>query len=214
MKNLKWRLLLVIVIVTLTACGGSNDESELDTHAYYEYEEAASYEESESETEAPELEAEEDEIEEVESGFTGFDDFLELDLGISMEEAIELLGSPTSETTMDLLGVETTTMVWLDINLSDSNSTTITFSDGEATSVMEAIFGRSDDVTLDDFSNLSTGMTELAVYEAIGVPYSVMVMEVLGATSTTVSWINSDLSVITIMFTDGVVSALSQIGLD
>lgn len=101
----------------------------------------------------------------------------------------------------------------MDISLDGGASTTVTFSDGYATSIMETS-ADSNNVSMADYNQISIGMTEAGVYEVLGAPYSVMVMEILGTTSTTVSWINSDFSSIAITFTDGVVSLSVQSNLD
>jgi len=219
MKKNKLILLTAMFVAALflTACDDGTDETEVatdPTEIVIEPTEETTESDVEPTEEVPDEPEETEEEVEDDSDFTGFYNYLDLNLGISIDEAVGLLGNPTSETTMDLLGTDTTTMVWMEINLSGSSSTTITFSDGYATSIMESIANRSRDVTSDDFAELSSGMTESEVYELIGAPYSVMVMDLLGTESTTVSWINDDFSIITISFTNGVVSSLSQVGLD
>ena len=187
----------------------------------YESEVVEESEESEAEiedeaTEEPEesAEIEEDENEPAVVGdFTSFAQFLTLNMGMSIDEVEEIMGEPMSSTSMDLLDVESTTNIWMDISLNGSTSTTVTFSDGYATSIMESS-ADSSDVSMADYDEISTGMTEVAVYEILGAPYSVTVMEILGTTSTTVSWINRDFSSIIITFTDGTAISSLQSNLD
>jgi len=139
--------------------------------------------------------------------FNGFEQFVTIQLGTSLEEAEALLGAPTSTMTMDLLGTESTTNSWWTTNLFRlSTSETVTFTDGYATSVMGTA-DASSNITADDANQISNGMSESEVYEILGAPYSVMVMELMGTSSTTVSWINSDFSSFIVTFTNGNVSS-------
>ena len=146
--------------------------------------------------------------------FTGFYQFTTIALSTSIDDAIALLGEPTSTMTMDVLGVESTTKSWWTINFFRlSTSETVTFTDGYATSVLSTA-DASSNISADDFSQISTGMTELEVYDILGMPYSVMIIEVMGTLSLTVSWTNADLSSGTVTFTNGIVSLTMDMGLN
>lgn len=212
-------LLMMLGLLTLVACGDETveetpealdttveevqDEEEID-------EEPAEEEEVEEEIDIEDEEEDDvDEVADETDDFTGFEQFLTIELGASIDEVTDALGTPSSTTTMDVLGTETTTKTWMDISLHDWDLTSVTFSDGYATTVMEMVTETSD-VSLADFNEISNGMTEAEVFEILGVPYSVTALEILGFTSTSVLWMNSDFSSIIITFSDGAVSMTVQ----
>ena len=179
-----------------------------------EPDEADEPEVDEAEVDEPD-EADEPEVEpDAVSSFTGFEQFLTLEMGMSISEVEEIMGVPMSTTSMDLLGIETVTKIWMNINLiSGSSSSTVTFSNGSVTSVLETMDDNSN-LSITDYNEISTDMSEVEVYEILGAPNSVMVMELMGSTSTTVSWVNRDFSSITITFTNGAISSSSQFNLN
>ena len=67
------------------------------------------------EAEASELEQTPEQEEPIE--FEGFQQFTTISLGSSIDDALDTLGRPTSTTTMDIMGAESTTKTWLTINL-------------------------------------------------------------------------------------------------
>ena len=116
--------------------------------------------------------------------------------------------------TIDMMGIESTTKSWWTINFFRlSTSETVTFTNGYATSVLSTA-DASSNISADDFSQVSTGMTELEVYNILGMPYSVTIIEVMGILSVTVMWINANLSSGTVTFTNGVVSSTMTMGLN
>jgi len=146
--------------------------------------------------------------------FTGFENMVSVELGMSIAAAHDFLGTPTSTMTMDLLGQESTTETWMGAFSFGSlpTTTTITFTDGYATSIMETT-DRSSDVTLDDYNEISIGMTESDLYDLLGMPYSVMFADILGTRMVTASWINADFTSITVTLMNGTVSSMLEMGL-
>lgn len=145
--------------------------------------------------------------------FTGFYQFTSLPLGTTIESAVNALGNPTSTTTMEILGSETTTNTWWTTNQFRLSTTeVITFTDGVTTSIMSTA-DHSSAITANDFNSVSSGMSEAEVFAILGSPYSVTIAEMLGITSITVMWINADLSSGTVTFTNGVVSSTMAMGL-
>jgi len=57
-------------------------------------------------------------------------------------------------------------------------------------------------------------MSEVEVFNILGVPYSVTIVELMGLTSITVMWINADFSSGTVTFTNGVVSSTMTMSLN
>ena len=136
-------------------------------------------------------------------GFTGFEQFVTIPLGTTMEEAIDQLGDPNSTITSDTLGNESITSTWWVINpYSLSTSETITFTNGIAASILSTA-DTSSIVNATDFDQIMSGMSETDVYNLLGAPYSVMVMDLMGMRTVTASWINADFSSGTITFVDG-----------
>lgn len=145
--------------------------------------------------------------------FTGFYQFTTVTLGTSIDDALSILGSPTSTMTMDVMGVESTTKSWWTTNFFRlPTSETVTFTADYATSVMSTA-DASSNISADDFSQVTTGMSELDVFLILGAPYSVTIMEIMGMISTTVMWINADFSSGTVTFTNGAVSSTMQMNL-
>jgi len=147
-------------------------------------------------------------------GFAGFDQFMAIALGTHVDDAISALGNPTSTMTMDILGTESTTKTWWTINFFRlSSSETVTFTNGYATSVMSTA-DASSNISAYEFSQVSTGMSEIEVFNILGAPYSVTIVEFMGSTSVTVMWINANFSSGTVTFTNGVVSSTMNMNLD
>ncbi|MCL2247859.1 MAG: hypothetical protein FWC13_01160 [Oscillospiraceae bacterium] len=145
--------------------------------------------------------------------FTGFYQFTTVALGTLMDDALSTLGNPTSTMTVEVMGVESTTKSWWTTNFFRlSTSETVTFTDGYATSVMSTA-DASSNISADEFSQITTGMSELDVFLILGAPYSVTIMELMGMTSTTVMWINADFSSGTVTFTNDAVSSTMQMNL-
>lgn len=128
-------------------------------------------------------------------------------LGASLDDALAALGEPASSVTVDVLGIETTTKMWLTVNFFRlSSSETVTFTDGVATSVMSTADAFSS-ISAADFARVSSGMSEQEVFEILGAPYSVTTVGFMGLVSVTVSWVNADSGSGTVTFTDGRVSS-------
>ncbi|MCL1995050.1 MAG: hypothetical protein FWG63_02500 [Defluviitaleaceae bacterium] len=145
--------------------------------------------------------------------FVGFHQFTPIPLGIHESEAIIALGNPTSTMTMDIMGTETTTVTWFTLNFFGlSTSDTVTFTNGYATSIMSTA-DTSSNITAQEFGQITNGMNEIEVFEILGMPYSVTIVEILGTTSITVMWINQDFTSGTITFTNGTVSSTLTMGL-
>ena len=69
-------------------------------------------------------------------------------------------------------------------------------------------------VNAETFALLSSGMSIVEVQEIIGVtPTSEVTTELLGTTSTMIMWRGEGLSAITVMFTNGYATTISQMGL-
>jgi len=142
------------------------------------------------------------------ANFTQFSDLLEMVIGTHVDDAISVHGSPTSELTMELFDSESRTLSWWTHNgwFSLSTTMTVTFTDGYATSIMETT-DASSVFSQDDAEAITTGMSELEVFEILGMPYSITHMYLWGY-STTVMWIDSSFNSISVTFTNGVVSSL------
>ncbi|MCL2190132.1 MAG: hypothetical protein FWC16_15000 [Defluviitaleaceae bacterium] len=146
--------------------------------------------------------------------FIGFHQFTTIKLGTSIDDALVIMGTPSSSMTMNILGVESTTKSWWTINLFRlSTSETVTFTNGYATSVMSTA-DASSRISANDFNQVSSGMSELEVFEILGAPYSVTVAEFMGMTSTTVAWTNANFTSGTVTFTNGAVSSTMSMGLN
>jgi hypothetical protein len=146
--------------------------------------------------------------------FESFNQFVTIQIGTSMEDAISALGQPDSTTTTEALGSEMTTLTWHTTNLFRLSTTVVaTFTDGYATSILGTA-DSSSAITLADFNQVTNGMSEQEVYEILGQPYSVTEVELMGSTSTLVMWINADLSSGSVTFTNGQVSMISQSNLN
>jgi len=146
--------------------------------------------------------------------FSGFYQFTTIALGTYIDDAVNELGNPTSTFTMDLMGAETTTKSWWTLNFFRlSSSETVTFTNGYATSVMSTA-DASSNITAANFTQISSGMSELDVFEILGVPYSVTIIEFMGLSSTTVMWINANFSSGTVTFTNGAVTSTMNMNLN
>jgi len=143
--------------------------------------------------------------------FKGFHQFHTVKIGTSVDNVIVILGQPTSTMTIDILGIESTTKSWLNYNLFGISSTeSVTFIDGYATSVASSTDSFSG-ITLDELNRISTGMNEKEVFAILGVPFIVSTDEIMGVTSTTVMWLNSNGSSGSVIFINGkVTSTLSM----
>lgn len=147
-------------------------------------------------------------------GFTGFYQFTNIALGTHVDNALSALGEPTSTMTMDVLGAETTTKSWWTSNFFRlPSSETVTFTNGYATSVVSTA-DASSSISAYEFNQVYNGMSETDVFNILGAPYSVTIVEVMGSISITVMWINADFSSGSVTFTDGVVSAFMAMSLD
>ena len=214
-------LLTLVGVLGLVACG--NDD-EPETYEPYEsspdlveYDsEAADVDDYDYEYDDEDEGATEDVQAEVEVNFnfTGFENMVSVELGMSIAAVHDFLGAPTSTMTMDLLGQESTTETWMGaFSFGPLPTTTIiTFTDGYATSIMETA-DASSNVTLANYNEITVGMTESALYYLLSMPYSVLFADILGTRMVTVSWINADFTSITVTLMNGTVSSAMQIGL-
>jgi len=213
MKKLAALTVVIIMVITLamtlTACGNGSVTPEPRVVATPTPTPEATPEQQVEDTPEPEME----DYANVLGEFTGFYQFAAIELGAYIDDVVNALGNPTSTMTMDIGGAESTTKSWWTTNFFRlSTSETVTFTDGYATSVMSTA-DASSTITVNEFEQVSTGMSELDVFEILGIPYSVTIIELMGTTSTTVMWINADFSSGTVGFTDGVVSSTMNMNL-
>jgi outer membrane protein assembly factor BamE (lipoprotein component of BamABCDE complex) len=146
--------------------------------------------------------------------------------GMSIEEIQELIGVPPyyGSTTV-MLGTTTTVVMWMG---SDSDSITVMFTDGYATLITqmgllseaqsEASTPTTGGVNAETFVLLRNGMGIEEVQEIIGIPpYSESTLEFLGLdgpiVGTVMMWVGEGLSVISVTFTNGYATSITQIGL-
>lgn len=145
--------------------------------------------------------------------FSGFYQFTAIPLGTSIDNAVNNLGNPTSTLTTEMFGSVTETKTWITTNLFRLSTTeVVTFTDGIATSIMSTA-DSSSNISASDLNRVSNGMSEAEVFEILGPPYSVTIVEMLGMTSITVMWINANFSSGTVTFTNGAVSSIMAMGL-
>jgi len=156
-------------------------------------------------------------------GVTG-EAFALLRNGMSIAEVQEIIGvTPFSETNTEMLGTTTTIIMWVGSGFS---SITVMFTNGSASSIsqmglqVEPHQGEAPPtiaaggVNAETFALLRNGMSISEVQEIIGVaPSSESTTELLGTTTTMIMWIGSGFSSITVIFTNGYASSISQMGL-
>lgn len=214
MKKFFLLTLTLIGVVALVACDNDNDTTPDPTPDTSEYGYDDNYEDTNIDEIQPEDGVEAPAVD-AEFVFSGFENMISIELGMPIEAVHNMLGTPMSTMTMDLLGDESTTESWMGAFSFGTlpTMTTITFTNGYVTSVMETA-DASSNVNLADYNTIFVGMTEVEIYELLGMPYSVMVMDFIGTLMITVSWINADFTSITITLADGVVSSVLQMGLE
>lgn len=194
-------ILPLMFLFIFNACGDEINENMIQVNANVD---------NQSQLESSSSEVEQSPFDE----FVGFHQFTSVSLGTSIDDALSILGNPTSTITMDVFGTETTTKSWWTLNFfSLSTSETVTFTNGYASSVLSTA-DASSSISASDFNQVSSGMSELEVFEILGAPYSVTVIEIMGSISTTVMWVNPDFSSGMITFTNGTVSSTMVMGLN
>ena len=176
-------LIVVIVIIIASTADGNSDNGIAETGDTLDTADVGT-------TDPQEIDGGTD-ISETPQGVTA-ETFRALRIGMTPDEVIDLIGTePFSESTTEFMGTTTTLMMW---SAGFVNSISVTFTDGHASWLMQVGLDTAPEqgtfgVTHDAFSQIRNGKNVDAVQAIIGVlPNSIMEVEFLGTTTTTIMW--------------------------
>lgn len=137
-----------------------------------------------------------------------YDNFISIKLGSSYEDVADLLGEGEKKNTSEVVGTKTVTYTWKGEELS---SITVTVQNDLVTVKTQTGLGDSkNNVSKEQYDELQEGMSYEAVTSVIGKGVLLSQSRIMNSVAEKYIWTNKDMSVVTLNFTDGVLSTKTQ----
>ena len=198
MKKKKFAYIFAFVLVfVLSACGApQNEDAVLQGYTY------VAQAEEDDEPQGPIITPDE---------FVGFHQFLTFELGVYVDDVLDILGEPDVTSRGHVPG--STSKLWVTGRFLGvrTRSESLTFVNGYA--ILAASQSENfSNISAEEFNQVSIGMSESEVFEILGVPNTVLIAaEPAGSTTATVIWMNQNpVAGGSVTFTDGLVSTIGS----
>lgn len=140
-----------------------------------------------------------------------YDNFIKIEMDMSYEDVVALLGEGTESSSSEISGIKTTIYTWSGKGLSNMN---VTIQNGVVAG--KAQFGLKDmdaKVTLEQFNNVKEGMSYEEVVGVFGEGEVSSVTKIFDITSTMYEWVNKDGSNMNAIFQGNSLMSKSQFNL-
>lgn len=141
-----------------------------------------------------------------------YDNFINVEMEMSYEEVVALLGEGTELSSSEVAGIKTTMYTWDGKGISNMN---VTVQDGIVTS--KAQLGLNDmdaNVTLEQYNSVNEGMTYEEVATILGEGQVSSETKILDSTAILYEWVNKNGSNMNAMFQDGTLTSKAQFNLE
>lgn len=198
----RWWFILIVVIVIIGAIGGgssSNNNEELAS--------SSSNETTSNETTSKESVKSESK----EDNKVNYENFLNIQMGMSYDQAKEILGDGEELSSSEISGIKTSMYSW---NGKGISTLTVTVQNDAITNKAQAGLKSMDaQITMDKYNKIENGMTYDQVKEILGEGQLASESKIMDITSTMYSYINKDGSNANFTFDSSGVSAKAQFNL-
>lgn len=199
-------IIVIVVIIAIAGLGGNNDSKDVAKDATNDSTNTTTTENTETSSETST---------DTKTTDDSYEKYQSIQMGQSLEEVENVLGTEkTVSSSTEVAGIKTEIYAW---NVGLANSITVTFTDGKVSGRGQVGITAADavEITADQFSEVQNGMSYEEVCNVLGGAgtedsYS----EIMGSETVSYTWSGSSLgSNATIIFIDGKVSSMTQVGL-